>query len=89
MSKYHKTTREQKIKDILGLLSGEKKVSDLNPRLELYFDTDGETIIKRMVNGKEVDEEGFYEAAEPDPVPGTMMFIKTHGRKNDDEEIYI
>ncbi len=89
MGRLKMNSREQKIKDIIGLLTGEKKLSDLNPSLELFYDTDGEKIINRKVNGKEVDEQGFLDAASVNAVPGTLMFIKTHGRKYPMKEVYI
>ena len=82
------TTKDKLRQDILDLLSGKKKPYEINKRLEIHFASDGDTIITRLINGRQVSEEDFDAALKVAPVPGTIATIKTVGRKDDDEEFY-
>lgn len=81
-----KTNKQRSIETIIGLISGNLRVSDLPDRFEIRY-TEDETVY--LINGKVTDEEVFLTAARKERADGSLVFIRTIGRIDDNAEIYI
>jgi len=84
MRKQEKTNhRQQKVNQILALISGQIKPADISPRMVIYFNKTGGNIY--MISGKPVDSNTFHDLLETLPIAGTLI---THGREDNQEECY-
>ena len=77
--------RQQKIDQILALMRGEIKPSDVIPRYEITFIDDNSEVF--MINKKIVNKERFIASIDEFlPYP---QLITCHGRGGDNSEFYL
>lgn len=85
MRKLEKTNhRQQKIDQILALISGQIKPGDISPRMVIYFNKTGGN--SYMISGKPVDRNTFDSLCST--LPAIDDSFVTHGREDDQEEYY-
>lgn len=76
-------SKQQKIEQLMALISGKLSRADISPRLVIHFnEQDGNTY---MINSRIVDSDKFHNLLRTLPAIGTLV---THGRENDNEEYY-
>jgi len=75
--------RQEKIDQILALMTGKLKPADLPPRLAIHFNTACGNIY--MINNQSVDMDTFHDLLRTLPVTTPML---TTGREDENEEYY-
>jgi hypothetical protein len=84
MSKQIQTARQKKIDQLLSLMSGNIKPSDIGPKMVINFNTPEGDIY--LINGKPVDKVTFDSLLETLPTPFYPRF-ECHGRPGDDGQL--
>jgi len=84
MRKQEKTNhRQQKIDQLLALISGQITPKDISPRMVIYFNKESGDV--HLVNNKPVDKNTFHTLLDTLPAIGPLV---THGRDDDDDAEY-